>query len=227
MVRATAIDFCCFYTARLKILWPRRSYADCMTAVIYGGKLILRFFIAMILVLGLGLGLGAETAAQAPPVDNYAAAMGWYQREAEGGNPRAQFFYGYMFETGEGVAEDASIARSWYARAASQGERRAQYRLARLYQNGQGGSVDESAALRWFRAAAQAGHVAAQSMLGYFYASGVAVEADPVNAYLWFSLAARADDALAMENLSRLTATLTEQQKTAGETLVKDWKAAP
>jgi TPR repeat protein len=181
----------------------------------------------MILVLGLGIGFAAETAAQAPPGGPYADAMGWYQREAEGGNPRAQFLYGYRFEIGEGVALDAALARSWYAKAASQGERRAQYRLARLYQIGEGGAVDEPAALAWFRAAAQAGHVAAQSMIGYFYASGVAVEADPANAYLWFSLAARAGDALAAENLRRLTATLTEDQKAAGEALVKAWEPAP
>ena len=175
------------------------------------------------------LGLAAEAAAQSPP-SYYAEAMGWYQREAESGNPRAQFLYGYMFETGEGVAEDASLARSWYAKAAAQGERRAQYRLARLFQQGRGGAVDPAAAQRWFLAAAQAGHGGhggAQSMLGYFYASGAAAEPDPVRAYLWLRLAARAGDALAAENLDRLTATLTEEQKSAGEGLVKDWKPAP
>ena len=187
-----------------------------------GGSLIPRFIVAVTLILGLA----AEAAAQSPP-SYYAEAMGWYQREAESGNPRAQFLYGYMFETGEGVAEDASLARSWYAKAAAQGERRAQYRLARLFQQGRGGAVDPAAAQRWFLAAAQAGHGGAQSMLGYFYASGAAAEPDPVRAYLWLRLAARAGDALAAENLDRLTATLTEEQKSAGEGLVKDWKPAP
>ena len=63
-------------------------------------------------------------------------------------------------------------------------------------------------------------------MLGYIYASGLAVEVDPINAYLWFSLAARAGDTMAMENLSRLTATLSEAQKAAGEARLKTWKAA-
>ena len=188
-----------------------------------GGSLILRFFIAALMLLGLNAG----TAAQSPPPDNYGDAMGWYEREAEKGNPRAQFFYGYMYETGEGVARDAGLARSWYAKAAAQGERRAQYRLARLYQTGRGGVSDDAAARRWFRAAAEAGHGAAQAMLGYLHASGKAAEPNPVRAYLWFSLAAKAGDEQAAENLERLIPTMTDEQKAAGEALVKTWKPAP
>ena len=190
--------------------------------VFSGGNLILRFIIAVTFILGLGV----EAAAQSPPPDNFGDAMGWYQREASNGNPRAQFLYGYMHETGEGVAQDAAMARSWYAKAADQGEPRAQYRLARLYQAGRGGVLDEAAALRWFRAAAEGGHGAAQSMLGYFYASGVAGAPDALRAYLWFRLAAAAGDVEAAINLDRLTPTMTEEQKAAGEELVKAWKPA-
>ena len=194
-----------------------------MTTVFSGGSLILRLFIIVLVLLGLM----PQAAAQSTPPDNYGDAMGWYQREAEGGNPRAQFLYGYMHETGEGVAQDAGLARSWYAKAAAQGEPRAQYRLARLYQTGRGGAVDHAAALRWFRAAAEAGHGGAQSMLGYLYASGKAADADPVRAYLWFSLAARAGDEQAAENLNRLIPTISDEQKAAGEALVANWKPAP
>ncbi len=189
----------------------------------FGGSLILRLFIAAFILLGLN----AETAAQSPPPVYYGDAMGWYQTEAEKGNPRAQFLYGYKHEIGEGVAQDAALARFWYAKAAAQGERRAQDRLARLYQTGRGGAVDYAAALRWLRAAAEAGHGAAQSMLGYLYASGKAADPDPVRAYLWFSLAARAGDVLAAENLDRLIPTMSDEQKAAGEALVADWKPAP
>ncbi len=191
-----------------------------MAVVFSGGRLILRFFIVVTLILGLG----AETAAQSPPRVSYCDAMGWYRSEAEKGNPRAQFLYGYMHEIGVGVAEDAGLARSWYAHAAAQGERRAQYRFARLYQTGRGGAVDLPAAQRWFRAAAEGGHVGAQSMLGYFYASGVVAEPNPVDAYLWLHLAAQAGDALAAENLNRLTPTLSDEQKAAGKAMVKAWK---
>lgn len=193
-----------------------------MTEVFFRRSLILRYFI----VANLILGLGAEAAAQSPPPDNYGNAMGWYRAEAEKGNPRAQFLYGFMHETGEGVPKDATMARAWYAKAAARGEHRAQYRLARLYQIGRGGTVDAAAAQRWFRAAAEGGHTGAQSMLGYFYAVGVAVEPDPVRAYLWLRLAAQAGDVQAAENLDRLTPTLMEKQKAAGEALVKNWKPA-
>ena len=197
-------------------------YGFYVITVFSGERLILRFFIGALMLLGIN----AETAAQSPPPDNYGDAMGWYQSEAEKGNPRAQFLYGYMHETGEGVVQDAGLARSWYAKAAAQGETRAQYRLARLYQTGHGGAVDDAAALRWFRAAAGAGHGGAQSMLGYLYASGIAAAPDPVRAYLWFSLATRPGDEQAAENLDRLIATMTDEQKAAGEALVKDWKPA-
>ena len=177
-------------------------------------------------ILLLLLGFEAGTAAQSPP-NNFGDALGWYQTEAEKGNPRAQFLYGYKHEIGEGVAQDAALARFWYAKAAAQGERRAQYRLARLYQTGRGGAVDYAAALRWLRAAAEAGHGGAQSMLGYLYASGKAADPDPVRAYLWFSLAARAGDELAAENLDRLIPTMSDEQKAAGVALVEDWKPAP
>lgn len=191
-----------------------------MTEVFFRGTLILRFFIVAMLLLGPG----AETAAQTPPPDNYGDAMGWYERQATKGNPRAQYLFGYMHEAGEGVAEDAAIARSWYAKAAAQGEFRAQYRLARLYLTGLGGAVDTPAALRWFRAAAEGSHAGAQSMLGYFYASGKAVAPDPVRAYFWLSIAARAGNAQAAENLNRLSATLDDEQIAAGEALIEAWK---
>ncbi len=208
----------------IKDTLPRlRFYGLCMTKAFFSRSLILRFLI----VVNLSLGLGAEAAAQSPPPDNYAHAMGWYRAAAEQRNPRAQFFYGFMHETGEGVAMDAAMARSWYAKAAAQGERRAQYRLARLYQSGRGGAVDLVAAQRWFRAAAEGGHRGAQSMLGYFYAQGVAAEPDPVRAYLWLRLAANAGDTQAGENLNRLTATLNDEQLAAGDALVRAWKPAP
>ncbi len=99
--------------------------------------------------------------------------------------------------------------------------------LARLYLTGRGGAVDTPAALRWFRAAAEGGHASAQSMLGYFYASGKAVSPDPVRAYFWLSIAAKAGNAQAAENLNRLSATLNDEQKAAGEALIKAWKPAP
>ena len=105
-----------------------------MSEVFSGGTLILRFIIAVTFILGIG----AETAAQSPPPDNFGDAMGWYQREASNGNPRAQFLYGYMHETGEGVAQDAAMARSWDAKAAAQGEPSAQHRRGRVFPAGPG-----------------------------------------------------------------------------------------
>ena len=59
----------------------------------------MRFFIVVIFVVAVA----GAAAAQSPP-DNYGDALGWYEREASKGNPRAQFLFGYRHEIGEGTA---------------------------------------------------------------------------------------------------------------------------
>jgi hypothetical protein len=57
---------------------------------------------------------------------------------AEQGEPSAQSYLGFMFETGRGVPQNYTEAAMWYRRAAEQGDSLAQYSLGLLYDKGQG-----------------------------------------------------------------------------------------
>jgi TPR repeat protein len=57
---------------------------------------------------------------------------------AHGGEPRAQYDLGLMYDKGQGVPQSDAKALDWYERAANQGEPRAQYNLGLMHLNGQG-----------------------------------------------------------------------------------------
>jgi hypothetical protein len=68
---------------------------------------------------------------------------------AERGDPIAQVYLGFMFETGRGVPQDYSEAAMWYRRSAEQGNGTAQYSLGMLYDKGFGVPRDFVEAHRW------------------------------------------------------------------------------
>jgi hypothetical protein len=68
---------------------------------------------------------------------------------AEQGDPAAQAYLGFMFETGRGVPQNYTEAAMWYRRAAEQGDSLAQYSLGLLYDRGQGVPQDIVEANKW------------------------------------------------------------------------------
>jgi uncharacterized protein len=68
---------------------------------------------------------------------------------AERGNPSAQTYLGFMFETGRGVPQNYTEAATWYRRGADQGDSLAQYSLGLLYDRGQGVPRDIVEAGKW------------------------------------------------------------------------------
>ena len=68
---------------------------------------------------------------------------------AERGDPAAQGYLGFMFETGRGVPQNYTEAAMWYRRAAEQGDSLAQYSLGLLYDKGQGVPQDIVEANKW------------------------------------------------------------------------------
>lgn len=68
---------------------------------------------------------------------------------AEQGDPAAQSYLGFMFETGRGVPRNYTEAAMWYRRAAEQGDSLAQYSLGLLYDKGQGVPQDIVEANKW------------------------------------------------------------------------------
>jgi hypothetical protein len=73
---------------------------------------------------------------------------------AEQGDPAAQTYLGFMFETGRGVPKNYTEAAMWYRRAAEQGDSLAQYSLGLLYDKGQGVPQDIVEANKWLNLSA-------------------------------------------------------------------------
>ncbi len=81
--------------------------------------------------------------------EDYAAAQRILIPLAQRGDPAAQTYLGFMFETGRGVPQNYTEAAYWYRRAAEQGNSTAQYTLGLLYDKGFGVREDPVEASKW------------------------------------------------------------------------------
>jgi hypothetical protein len=115
-------------------------------------------------------------------------------RKAADGSPEDQFKVGSMYEEGNEVSRNDSIAFRWYKKAADQGMTDAQYKVALMYRTGKGTKKSTFQAARWFQAAAEQGHPKAQVKLGQMYRNGKGVERNETTAFKWFLKAADQKD---------------------------------
>jgi hypothetical protein len=116
------------------------------------------------------------------------------RKQAEAGDPKAQFNIGSMYENGSGVKQDYAEAAKWYRRAAERGDARAQYNLGIFHQNGWGVPKDDAEAAKWYRKAAMQGAASAQYNLGFMYHNGRGVPQDYAEAAKWYRKAAEQGD---------------------------------
>ncbi|MDC1000973.1 tetratricopeptide repeat protein [Alphaproteobacteria bacterium] len=123
------------------------------------------------------------------------------KKQAEQGDATAQYELGYMYNFGEGVAEDKEAAVKWYRLAADQGDVGAQFNLGVLYFFGEGVAEDKEAAEKWYRLAAEQGYADGQWALGFMYDNGEGVAEDKEAAVKWYRLAAEQGDADAQFSL--------------------------
>ncbi|MBB5048557.1 TPR repeat protein [Rhodopseudomonas rhenobacensis] len=86
--------------------------------------------------------------------EDFTAAARTFIPLAQGGNPVAQAYLGFMFEYGRGVPQSYSEASYWYRRAAEQGNGTAQYSLGLLYDKGFGVRQDLVEADKWLNLSA-------------------------------------------------------------------------
>src|SRR5512139_692019 len=70
-------------------------------------------------------------------------------RDAEAGNPEAQFKLGGMYLAGQKLPQDLVKAAEWYHRAAVQGHAKAQFIFAGMYALGCGVPKDPAKAAEW------------------------------------------------------------------------------
>ncbi|WP_135210102.1 AAA family ATPase [Vitreimonas flagellata] len=123
---------------------------------------------------------------------------------AESGFAPAQYQLAKLYEHGEGVATDLTLAREWTERAASAGDSRAMHDLGVYYARGEGVSADDAAAFRWFRQAAEQGVVDSQYNLAVLYEEGRGVAQNEAEALFWFLTAGRAGDLHAIQRANAL-----------------------
>ena len=156
--------------------------------------------------LAAGLWCAPAPAADVPTPANYGQAMRWYDRAAEAGHVRAQFYLGLMLETGVRGPVDVTAAAAWYRQAARQGHVQAQYKLGLLHYEGRGVPRDLARAAHWYGKAAQGGSAPAQYNLALMYERGRGVAADAARAARWYEKAAENGVGAARLNLSALYA---------------------
>lgn len=64
------------------------------------------------------------------------AAVVWFRKAADQGDPAGEFGLAAMYEKGEGIAQDNGQALTYFTRAAEKNYQDAVFRLALLYKNG-------------------------------------------------------------------------------------------
>ena len=91
-------------------------------------------------------------------------------RNAEGGDPKAQFNLGVAYYKGEGVPQDYAESMKWYRMAAEQGHAGAQCNLGTYYEDGQGVPQDYLLAYFWSSLASKSNTCGSDnSRANYFY----------------------------------------------------------
>jgi TPR repeat protein len=138
----------------------------------------------------------------------------WLFREADRGNPKAQYCAGLTYwgsmdkKRWDAVKEHSpntpccsEDAVKWFRKAADQGDAVAQAALGLAYEIGHGAPKDENESIKWFRKAAEQGDASAQAALGnhYLYVGGN--EADYKEAVKWLRKAADQGNADAQYHL--------------------------
>ena len=112
---------------------------------------------------------------------------------------------GNMYENGDGVEQDYSLALKWYYKAAQQGDflgDMSASRIVRKYYFGTDGvKQDFVKAEKWFRILAERGNTDSQYYLGHMYRYGKGVPQNYTEALKWFHKAAEQEDSYAMVDL--------------------------
>jgi TPR repeat protein len=142
--------------------------------------------------------VSADCGEQKPPANVGEKGARWV-KDAEAGNPEAEFNLGLVYLQGDGTPKDAAKAAAWLEKSALQGYAEAQFRLGRMYARGEGVPADPAKAFAWTERAAGQGHAEAQFDLAGMYARGEGVPMDPAKAVEWMEKAATQGHAKAQD----------------------------
>lgn len=123
------------------------------------------------------------------------------RRDAEHGNPEAQFRLGLYYKQGQDVEQSDVIALQWFTRAAINEFADGQNELGLMYQHGEGVATDHAVAVQWYRKAANQGHADGQNNLGWMCQHGMGIPRNDAIAFEWYHVAALQGNLDAQYNL--------------------------
>jgi TPR repeat protein len=147
---------------------------------------------------------------------DYDRAAKYYASAASQGNAEGMYNLGMMYDRGQGVKKDHSLATQFYQNAASQlphlpksnvpniGVAEAEHALGLRYYNGIDVNKNLAMAAHWYERSAEHGCAHAANNLGIMYLEGTGVTQDKQKAEQWFQFAARKGDINAMSALALL-----------------------
>ena len=126
---------------------------------------------------------------------DYATAIKWYERAAEGKCPRAHWELAKIYRDGEVVPRDLSHYVEHLRASAELGNSEAQLALGTECLEGFIVKQDEAEAFAWFRKAAESGESMAKFRVGYCYSRGIGVPRSRTEAEMWYSSTGLTGDA--------------------------------
>jgi protease YdgD len=151
---ARTFGLCCASAMTRSIRLPRRReffvYRQLRTALT---ALVMLVATVRIVVAG-----PFEDAVAAYGKGDYVTALQLFRPLADNGRDDAQYYVGFIYLAGKGVARDYTEALKWLRLAADQGHSGAQYDLGLMYLNGWGVTQDHALAYMWLDLAAAGGN---------------------------------------------------------------------
>lgn len=120
---------------------------------------------------------------------NHAAALKWYLRSAELGNPEAMSAAGSIYLNAKDATKNETLAERWFRKGAAVGDARSMNGLGVIYLYGFSGlPKDEKLGMEWMLKAAEKGSIHAIRNLGNLYREGKSgVRQSHAEALKWYS----------------------------------------
>jgi uncharacterized protein len=147
--------------------------------------------LALLLTLG-GAPAAADTSTALAAYErgDFASAFDEFRLLANDGDAQAMLWTGYLYQEGQGTAQDYGEALRYFRMAADSGEAQAFYYIGLIYQDGLGVEPDAIEAVRWYRQAAERNDVYGQYALADAYENGKGAPRDRRAARRWYQAAA-------------------------------------
>ncbi|MDG0970486.1 MAG: tetratricopeptide repeat protein [Porticoccaceae bacterium] len=121
---------------------------------------------------------------------NNSDTIKWYEKEANAGNPEAQFGLATMFFKGIGQPKNLYQAAQWYKASADQGYSESQFLLGYMYLHGLGVPQNKRVASDWLLKAAAQGDANAQFNVATLFFSGEGIPEHFARGLKWYAAAA-------------------------------------